>query len=126
MCLSRDIVVDFYKDRCKINRLLLGRIIHRVFRDQQMAIEAVNFIFYRFLKTTHDQKRNNHRCQAYPNNHNCDVMNGGCKSFFLIATDSFGYEIRKVQELMLTFSDIDSVQNRITCVHNQQYEDSKF
>jgi hypothetical protein len=27
---------------------------------------------------------------------------------------------------VLTFSDIDSVQNRITYVHNQQYADSKI
>jgi hypothetical protein len=91
-----------------------------------MTIEAVNLIFYGFLKTSHDQKRNYHSGKAYPNDYNRNVVNGGCKSLLLISTDSFGYEIRKVQGLMLTFSDMDSVQNRITYVHNQHYEDSKF
>lgn len=91
-----------------------------------MSIEAVNLVFYRFLKTSHDQKRNYHSGQAYPNDHNRNVVNRRCKSLLLIATYSFGYEIRKVQGLMLTFSDMDSVQNRITYVPNQHYEDSKF
>ncbi len=106
--------------------LLFGRIIHRVLRNQQMAIETVNFILHCFLETAHDQKRNYYSGQSYPNDHDRDVVNGRSKSLLLITTDSFGYEIRKVQGLMLTFSDIDSVQNRITNVHNQHYADSKF
>ena len=106
--------------------LLFGRIIHRVLRNQQMTIETVNFILHCFLETAHDQKRNYYSGQSYSHDHDRDVVNRRGKSLLLITTDSFGYEIRKVQGLVLTFSDIDSVQNRITIVHNQQCADSKF
>ena len=86
-----------------IKRTFFNGIVCVIFRKNDVATETVNFIFNSLLESLHDQKRNNGCRQANAYADHCNLVNGRRKSFPLLASYSFGYEIREVQ-IILNFS----------------------
>ena len=54
-----------------------------------MTAETVDLIFYRFLKTFHNEKRYNGSRQTYGDADDGYFMDGGRESFLVTATNSF-------------------------------------
>ena len=68
-----------------------------------MGTKAVYFVFHGALKSTHDKKRNDCRTESDADGDDRYPVNGRREGARLFTADSFGYEIRKVQNYDLTW-----------------------
>jgi len=62
-----------------------------------MAAKGVNAIFYRLLKSFHNEERDDGGTQPNTQAGDSNFMNGGRKSLRPAAAYSFRYEIREIQ-----------------------------
>jgi hypothetical protein len=87
----------------EIERAFFEQRAGRNIPDEHVRAEAVYFILDSSLETCHDQKRNDCGAESNGNGDDGNLMDRRRKRARLLAADSFGNEIRKVQNYGLTW-----------------------